>query len=121
MLTLSSYQQVRLGGHTMQYNFDEIVNRYHTNAMNTDGFRGYIFNDFEGKKKFPFKDDEFVRMWVADMEFATPDVVIDGMIGQTNVLLDTAKFLSRNFMMHITHGIRKCMIGRILKKTFAFP
>ena len=76
MLTLSSYQKVRLGGHTMQYNFDEIVNRYHTNAMNTDGFRGYIFNDFEGKKKFPFKDDEFVRMWVADMEFAMCPAII---------------------------------------------
>ncbi len=60
----------------MQYNFDEIVNRYHTNAMNTDGFRGYIFNDFEGKKKFPFKDDEFVRMWVADMEFAMCPAII---------------------------------------------
>ena len=38
--------------------------------------RGYIFHDFEGKKKFPFKDDEFIRMWVADMEFAMcPDVI----------------------------------------------
>ena len=36
----------------MKYNFDEIVDRRHTNAMNTDGFRGYIFHDFEGKKKF---------------------------------------------------------------------
>ena len=51
----------------MKYNFDEIVDRRHTNAMNTDGFRGYIFHDFEGKKKFPFKDEEFIRMWVADM------------------------------------------------------
>lgn len=60
----------------MQYNFDEIINRQHTNAMNTDGFRGYIFHDFEGKKKFPFKDEEFVRMWVADMEFAMCPAII---------------------------------------------
>jgi len=60
----------------MKYNFDEIVDRYHTNALNTDGFRSYIFHDFEGKKVFPFKDDEFVRMWVADMEFAMcPDIL----------------------------------------------
>lgn len=60
----------------MKYDFDEVVNRYHTNALNTDGFRGYIFHDFAGKKKFPFKDDEFVRMWVADMEFAMcPDII----------------------------------------------
>ena len=60
----------------MLYNFDEIIDRQHTNALNTDGFRGYIFHDFEGKKKFPFKDEEFVRMWVADMEFAMcPDII----------------------------------------------
>lgn len=59
------------------YNFDEIIDRKNTNAMNTDGFREYIFKD-DGKMVFPFKDDEFIRMWVADMEFATPDVVIEG-------------------------------------------
>lgn len=26
------------------YNFDEIIDRRNTNAMNTDGFRGYIFH-----------------------------------------------------------------------------
>ena len=60
------------------YNFDEIINRQNTNAMNTDGFREYIFHDTDGTMTFPYKDDEFIRMWVADMEFATPDVVIDG-------------------------------------------
>ena len=25
------------------YNFDEIIDRQHTNALNTDGFRSYIF------------------------------------------------------------------------------
>ena len=60
----------------MKYDFDEIVDRRHTNALNTDGFRGYIFHDFEGKKTFPFKDDEFVRMWVADMEFAMCPAII---------------------------------------------
>lgn len=60
------------------YNFDEIIDRRHTNAMNTDGFRSYIFHADENMT-FPYKDEEFIRMWVADMEFATPDVVIDGM------------------------------------------
>ena len=55
----------------MTYDFDEIIDRRHTNALNTDGFRGYIFHAGP-EKKFPFADDEFVRMWVADMEFATP-------------------------------------------------
>ena len=59
------------------YDFDEIIDRRHTNAMNTDGFRDYIFHADESMV-FPYKDEEFIRMWVADMEFATPDVVIDG-------------------------------------------
>ena len=59
------------------YNFDEIINRKNTNAMNIDGFRQYIFHADE-TMTFPYKDEEFIRMWVADMEFATPDVVING-------------------------------------------
>ena len=60
------------------YNFDEIIERRGTNAMNTDGFRSYIFHDEKGTMTFPYKDEEFVRMWIADMEFATPGVIIDG-------------------------------------------
>ena len=60
----------------MNYNFDEIIDRQNTNALNTDGFRGYIFHAGP-EKKFPFKDDEFVRMWVADMEFATPPEICE--------------------------------------------
>lgn len=59
------------------YDFDEVIDRRHTNAMNTDGFRDYIFHA-DDTMTFPYKDEEFIRMWVADMEFATPDVVIDG-------------------------------------------
>ena len=58
----------------MQYNFDEIIDRKNTNAMNTDGFRSYIFHAGPDMK-FPYSDDEFIRMWVADMEFATPPEV----------------------------------------------
>ncbi|AHM56052.1 cystathionine beta-lyase PatB [Peptoclostridium acidaminophilum DSM 3953] len=59
----------------MNYNFDEIVERRGTNAMNTDGFREYIFHA-PPTMKFPYADDEFIRMWVADMEFATPPAVV---------------------------------------------
>lgn len=60
----------------MKYNFDEIIDRSDTNALNTDGFRSYIFNAGP-EKVFPFKDEEFIRMWVADMEFATPPEICD--------------------------------------------
>ncbi len=58
------------------YNFDEIIERRGTNALNTDGFRGYIFHAGP-EKVFPFKDDEFVRMWVADMEFAAAPEILE--------------------------------------------
>mgnify|MGYP002408771695 CR=1 FL=1 len=43
--------------------------------MNTDGFREYIFKATKDMV-FPYKDEEFIRMWVADMEFATPPEVV---------------------------------------------
>lgn len=58
------------------YNFDEIIDRKNTNALSVDGFRQYIFNADE-TMVFPYKDEEFIRMWVADMEFATPQVILD--------------------------------------------
>ena len=62
----------------MATNFDEIIDRRGTNALNTDGFRGYIFH--AGPEKiFPYKDEEFVRMWVADMEFGVAPEIIDAM------------------------------------------
>lgn len=61
----------------MNYNFDEIIDRRNTNALNTDGWRRYIFKE-NWEQEFPYKDEEFVRMWVADMEFATPEPVLAG-------------------------------------------
>ena len=60
------------------YNFDEIIDRQHTNALSTDGFRGYIFHAGP-EKVFPYKDDEFVRMWVADMDFGVAPEILDEM------------------------------------------
>ena len=62
----------------MNYNFDEIIDRRHTNALNTDGFRGYIFHAGP-EKVFTFKDEEFVRMWVADMEFGVAPEILDAL------------------------------------------
>ena len=62
----------------MTYNFDEIIDRRHTNALNTDGFRGYIFHAGP-EKVFAFKDEEFVRMWVADMEFGVAPEILNAL------------------------------------------
>lgn len=52
-----------------QYDFDEIIDRTQSNSENVEGWRQYIFH-CGPERKFPFADDEFIRMWVADMEFA---------------------------------------------------
>ncbi len=56
--------------------FDEIIDRKGTNALNTDGFKKYLFGA-DSEMQFPYKDEEFVRMWLADMEFATPNPILD--------------------------------------------
>jgi cystathionine beta-lyase len=60
------------------YNFDEIIDRRNTNALNTDGFRGYIFHAGP-EKVFPYKDEAFIRMWVADMEFGIAPEILDAL------------------------------------------
>ena len=60
------------------YNFDEIIDRRNTNALNTDGFRGYIFHAGP-EKVYPYKDEEFGRMGVADMEFGVAPEILDEM------------------------------------------
>ena len=56
--------------------FDEEIDRSDTNALKLEGFREYIFHA-DKDMEFPFRDDEFIHMWVADMEFATPDFILD--------------------------------------------
>ena len=60
----------------MKYDFDEIIDRRNTNAENVEGFRSYIFHAGP-EKAFPYRDEEFVRMWVADMEFAVAPAICD--------------------------------------------
>lgn len=67
----------------MLYNFDEIIDRKHTNSINTDGFRDFIFHAGPDMK-FPYADDEFIRMWIADMEFACAEPIRQAIIDRVN-------------------------------------
>lgn len=60
----------------MKYNFDEIIDRKDTDALNYDGWRQYIFKA-DKDTQFAFADNEFIRMWVADMDFSTPPEVLN--------------------------------------------
>ena len=64
----------------MKYNFDEVIDRRGTNAMTTDGYKSYIFHDPD--ITFPFPEEEFIRMWVADMDFAVAPEILDGIRGR---------------------------------------
>ncbi len=67
----------------MKYDFDEIIDRTHTNSENVDGWRPYIFK-CGPEKVFPYADDEFIRMWVADMEFAVAPEIRQAIIDRVN-------------------------------------
>ena len=60
----------------IKYNFDQIIDRTGTNALKLEGYKGYIFNS-DDSLNLPFKDDEFIHMWVADMEFACAPEILD--------------------------------------------
>ena len=61
----------------MNYNFDEIIDRRYTNAMNVEGYKGYLFGDADTSD---LKDnDELIRMWVADMDFQTAPCIIEAL------------------------------------------
>lgn len=60
----------------MKYNFDEVIDRSNTNSMKVMGFRDYLFPD-QREVKYKYADDKLVKMWIADMEFATPQVILD--------------------------------------------
>ena len=88
----------------MNYNFDEIIDRRHTNALNTDGFRGYIFHAGP-EKVFAFKDEEFVRMWVADMEFGVAPEILDAL--RSNVCVPTVDGVKKR----VRPGMGRCQGG----------
>ncbi|MBZ4190785.1 MULTISPECIES: MalY/PatB family protein [Bacteroidota] len=60
----------------MKYNFDEIIDREGTNSLSYDGWRQYIFN-LDNDTKFPFENKDYIRMWVADMDFSTPPEILE--------------------------------------------
>ncbi len=62
----------------MKYNFDKVVNRKGTHALSVEGFREYLFGEYQ-QLELPFTDDELIHMWVADMLFETAPEIIDAL------------------------------------------
>lgn len=76
ILCYNIYSYFGMRKNNIMYNFDEIIGRENTNALSVDGFKRYMFKN--DTIELPYKDNEIIRMWLADMEFATPDFIIEG-------------------------------------------
>lgn len=55
----------------MSWNFDRIIDRRNTQCLSIEACRGQM--------DIPYSDEEIVRMWVADMDFAAPDCVLQAL------------------------------------------
>ncbi|AUC77816.1 aminotransferase [Olleya sp. Bg11-27] len=61
-----------------KYQFNQVLDRKGTNAMSIEGYRGYLFDpdeDLSGN----YQEADFIKMWVADMEFAIAPEIINAM------------------------------------------
>lgn len=60
----------------MKYNFDQKVDRKGTGAFKLEGYKAYIFHA-DDSMVLPFSDEEFIHLWVADMEFECAPEILD--------------------------------------------
>ena len=98
----------------MNYNFDEIIDRRYTNSMNVEGYKGYLFGNTDTSD---LKDnDELIRMWVADMDFSTPEVVLNAIRERLNKkILGYTNVFGSEYMKLLFLGQRNVMVLLFLK------
>lgn len=80
------------------YDFDTPLNRNGINAYAVDLFRKNLLH-VAPDAPLPYKDEEFIQMWVADMSFAAPSFILDGV----RSALDS-KFLGYTELNHAANG-----------------
>ncbi len=62
--------------HSMKYNFDEVIERKNTNSVSYEGWKSHIVKEAT--------QEEYIRMWVADMDFSTPPEILEAMHTRLN-------------------------------------
>lgn len=80
------------------YNFDEKIDRTNTNAMKLEGYKSYIFGA-DDSLELPYTDEEFIHMWVADMEWAVAPEILEAIKRRVDkkILGYTANYDNRLF------------------------
>lgn len=95
----------------MKYNFDEIISRENSHSINYEGWRKTAETNIELAPT-----EEYIRMWVADMDFATPPEILEAMrkrldkkiLGYSAVMDDTyIKVLENWFLKRYTWKINR--------------
>ena len=69
MIKVLKNKRAKGKGMEMKYNFDEVIDRYDTNSVKYEN----------AKEEEPDLKDDFIPLWIADMDFACPPEVIKAM------------------------------------------
>lgn len=79
----------------MKYNFDEIVNRENTNSVKFD------------LRRELFGREDVIPMWVADMDFKTPDFIINAIKQRTEHEVFGYSFRSKSYHESILNWVNR--------------
>jgi cystathionine beta-lyase len=77
------------------YNFDELIDRTHTNSVK-----------YDGRKAF-FGNADLLPLWVADMDFRTPDFIVEAIKKRTEHELFGYTFRGESYHQSIVNWLKR--------------
>ena len=92
----------------MKYNFDEIVNRENTDSVKYD------------LRKVIFEKEDVIPMWVADMDFKTPDFIINAIKERLNHEVFGYSFRSKSYFESIINWLKRRHKWEVQEKWISF-
>ena len=95
MLPKLKYDIDFLRNDTMKYNFDEIIKRENTASVKYD------------LKKEIFNTENIIPMWVADMDFKTPDFIVDAIKERANHPIFGYSFRPKSYSESIVNWLKR--------------
>ncbi|MCK5171503.1 MAG: PatB family C-S lyase [Bacteroidales bacterium] len=92
----------------MKYNFDEIINRENTASVKYD------------LRKDIFEKEDVIPMWVADMDFKTPDFIIKAIKDRANHEVLGYSFRPESYFLSIVNWLKRRHNWEISKDWISF-
>lgn len=95
----------------MTYNFDEIIDRNNTYSIK------YNF-----KKKYPLAPPDSIPMWIADMDFACPQEIVDSIVqcAEKNRLFGYSNILEEEFFNCVVNYMQRHFDWNVKKESICF-